>query len=135
MKTSAFKGISYYILTINTSASLCGTWFMPFLRLRYLCASTHYLIRTICFNLYSHIDLSISHSKESMKTSASKGRSRWHSPASVHAICFIPFEADLFMGSTQYLIRTIYFHLYSHIDLSILFGKGGNELFTLPYHH
>ena len=39
-----------------------------------------------------------------MKTSASKGRSNCHStPASVHAICFMPFEVDLFMATTQSL--------------------------------
>ena len=59
------------------------------------------------------------HSQESMKPPASKGRSRCHTPASVHGIYFMPFEADLFMTSTQYRIRTIYFHLYSRIDLSI----------------
>ena len=35
------------------------------------------------------------HSKESMKTSASKGRSICHTLASVHGICFMPFEVDL----------------------------------------
>lgn len=120
MKTSASKGIiSYCILAINTSASLCGACGSCLLRLIFLCASTHQFKRTIQFNLYSRIDLSISHSQEFMKTSTSKGRSTWHTPASVHAICFIPFEADLFMASTQYCIRTIYFHLYSRIDLSI----------------
>jgi len=37
-----------------------------------------------------------------MKTSASKGISTCHStPTSVHAICFMPFEVDLFMATTQ----------------------------------
>ena len=35
------------------------------------------------------------HSEESMKTSASKGRSICHTLASVHGLCFMPFEADL----------------------------------------
>ena len=51
-----------------------------------------------------------------MKSSASKGRNRCHTPASVHGICFMPFEADLFMAS---------------INLSILYGKGGNKIFTI----
>jgi len=40
MKTSAFKGISYYILAINTSASLCGMCFMPFEAEIFMCKYT-----------------------------------------------------------------------------------------------
>ena len=50
------------------------------------------------------------HSQESMKTSASKGRNICHTPVSVHGICFMPFEADLFMASVS-------------LSLSILFAK------------
>ena len=39
------------------------------------------------------------HSLESMKSSAPKGRNRCHTLVSVHGICFMPFEADLFMAS------------------------------------
>ena len=47
------------------------------------------------------------HSQESMKTSASKGRSRCHTPASVQGICFMPFKADLFMAAARLWISSL----------------------------
>ena len=47
------------------------------------------------------------HSQESMKTSASKGRSRCHTPASVQGIYFMPFEADLFMVAARLWISSL----------------------------
>ena len=50
------------------------------------------------------------HSQEYMRTSASKGRNICHTLASAHGICFMLFEADLFMASVN-------------LSLSILFAK------------
>ena len=60
------------------------------------------------------------HSQKSMKSSASKGRNRCHTPASVHGICFMPFEADLFMASNNLSI--------SQFCMAIRFS-------LFPYHH
>ena len=63
------------------------------------------------------------HSQQSKKSSASKGRNRCHTPASVHGICFMPFEADLFMASINLSISQFYMVIryslfpYHHLPL------------------
>jgi len=106
MKTSASKGRS---TCHSTPASVHAICFMPFevdlfmattQSLNFICQRWQWLI----------------HSPESMKSSASKGRNRCHTLASVHGICFMPSRLTC---SWQVL------------NLSILCGKGGNEWFTL----
>ena len=93
MKTSASKGRS---TCHSTPASLHAICFMPFevdlfmattRSLNFICQRWQWLI----------------HSPESMKRSSLKGRNRCHTPTSVHGICFMPFEANMFMASTQSL--------------------------------
>ena len=148
MKTSASKGRG---TCHNTPASVHAICFMPFevdlfmattQSLNFICQRWQWLI----------------HSPESMKSSASKSRNRCHTPASVHAICFMPFEANLFMESTkslniicerwQWVIHSqesmkssaskgrnichtpaSVHGKYQSLNLSILYG---NKIFTIP---
>ena len=56
-----------------------------------------------------------------MKRSTSNGRNICHTPARVHGICFMPFEADLFMAS-------IIFNLpYHHLPLIAKIGSKSKQ--------
>ena len=150
MKTSASIGRS---TCHSTPASVHAICFMPFevdlfmattQSLNFICQRWQWLI----------------HSPESMKSSSSKGRNRCHTPMSVHGICFMPFEANMFMASTQSLNLILerwhwVIHSqesmkssaskgrnichtpasvhgkYQSLNLSILYGKGGNKIFTI----
>ena len=66
-------------------------------------------------------------------SSASKGKNRCHTPASVHGICFMPFEGDLFMASMNLSISqfcmskaAISFSLFLYHHLPLI-GKIGSK--------
>ena len=103
MKSSASKGRN----RCHTLASVHAICFMPF-------EADLFMESTQSLNIICERWQWVIHSQKSMKSSASKGRNRCHTPASVHGICFMPFEADLFMASN---------------NLSILYG---NKIFTSP---
>ena len=97
MKTSASKGRNI----CHTPVSVHGICFMLFEADLFM-ASTQYL------NFIWQRWQCVIHSQESMRTSASKGRNICHTPASVHGICFMPFETDLFMASINLSISQFY---------------------------
>ena len=63
------------------------------------------------------------HSPEFMKSSASKCRNRCHTLASVHGVCFMPFEVDMFMVSMNLTIS------------QFCMAKVAIRYSLFPYHH
>ena len=113
MKSSASKGRN----RCHTLASVHAICFMPF-------EADLFMASTQSLNIIWERWQWVIHSQKSMKSSASKGRNRCHTPASVHGICFMPFEADLFMASNNLSISqfcmAIRFSLFSYHHLPLI---------------
>ena len=117
MKTSASKGRS---TCHSTPASVHAICFMPF-------EVDLFMATTQSLNFIWQRWQWLIHSPESMKSSASKCRNKCHTPASVHGICFMPFEADLLMASMNLSISqfcmakvTIRYSLFQYHHLPLI---------------